>query len=91
MSKEHINLPKTAFSMKANLPNKEPGIIEYWQQINLYEKLREKSKGKEKFILSILPSGLIRNKLCIIGSSVVIDPVHFLNEIMKTVTSNPNL
>ena len=29
MSKEHINLPKTAFSMKANLPNKEPGIIEF--------------------------------------------------------------
>jgi len=51
MSKEHINLPKTAFSMKANLPSKEPGIIEYWQKINLYEKLREKSKGKEKFIL----------------------------------------
>ena len=51
MSKEHINLPKTAFSMKANLPTKEPGIIEYWQKINLYETLREKSKGKEKFIL----------------------------------------
>ena len=46
MSKEHINLPKTAFSMKASLPTKEPGIIEYWQKINLYEKLREKSKGK---------------------------------------------
>ncbi len=37
--------------MKANLPTKEPGIIEYWQKINLYEKLRKKSKGKEKFIL----------------------------------------
>ena len=35
----------------------------------------------KKFILSILPSGLIRNKLCVIGSSVVIDPFHFLNEI----------
>ena len=51
MSKEHLNLPKTTFSMKANLPNKEPGIIEYWQKIKLYEKLRKKSKGKEKFIL----------------------------------------
>ena len=51
MSKENINLPKTAFSMKANLPTKEPGIIEYWNKINLYEKLREKSRGKEKFIL----------------------------------------
>ena len=37
--------------------------------------------GKEKFILNILPSGLIRNKLCIIGSNVVIDPIHFLKEI----------
>ena len=37
--------------------------------------------GKEKFILSILPSGLIRNKLSIIGSNVVIDPVHFMKEI----------
>ena len=35
MSKEHINLPKTAFSMKANLPVKEPGMIEYWDKINL--------------------------------------------------------
>ena len=47
MSKEHINLPKTAFSMKANLPSKEPGIIEYWQKINLYEKLREKRHQDE--------------------------------------------
>ena len=54
MSKENINLPKTAFSMKANLPNKEPGIIEYWKQINLYEKLRKQSKGKDKFILLFL-------------------------------------
>jgi len=52
--------------------------------------------GKEKFILSILPSGLIRNKLSIIGSSVVIDPVHFLKEInilkkKKIIISNKNL
>ena len=52
--------------------------------------------GKEKFILSILPSGLIRNKLSIIGSSVVVDPVHFLKEInilkkKKIIISNKNL
>ena len=35
MSKENINLPKTSFSMKANLPNKEPDFIEYWDKINL--------------------------------------------------------
>ncbi|MDC2968727.1 isoleucine--tRNA ligase [Candidatus Pelagibacter sp.] len=51
MSKEHINLPKTAFSMKANLPVREPGILDYWQKIGLYKKLRQKSKGKEKFVL----------------------------------------
>ena len=51
MSKSNINLPKTAFSMKANLQNKEPGIIDYWEKINLYKKLRSNSTGKEKFIL----------------------------------------
>ena len=51
MSKENINLPKTAFSMKANLPNKEPDIIKYWNNIDLYTLLRKDSKGKEKFIL----------------------------------------
>ena len=47
MSKSQINLPKTAFSMKANLPIREPEILEYWKQINLYEELRNNNKGKE--------------------------------------------
>ena len=51
MSKENLNLPKTSFSMKANLPQKEPGIVEFWDKINLYKQLRKQSKGKEKFIL----------------------------------------
>ncbi len=51
MSKSQINLPKTAFSMKANLPVREPEILEYWNKINLYDKLRNSSKGKEKFVL----------------------------------------
>ena len=51
MSKENINLPKTAFSMKANLQNKEPEILDYWKKINLYQELRKSNKGKEKFIL----------------------------------------
>jgi len=49
MSKSQINLPKTAFSMKANLPNKEPNIFQHWEKIDLYKKLRKKFKGKEKF------------------------------------------
>ena len=51
MSKETLNLPKTAFSMKANLPNKEPAIIKQWEDSDLYKRLRKKAKGKEKFIL----------------------------------------
>ena len=51
MSKENINLPKTSFSMKANLPKKEPEILKIWEKINLYKKLRDSRKGKEKFVL----------------------------------------
>ena len=56
MSKENLNLPKTAFSMKANLPQKEPSMIDFWDKINLYQNLRDESKGKEKFIcMTVLP------------------------------------
>ena len=51
MSKDNLQLPKTAFSMKANLPTKEPLILEKWEKNKIFEKLRKSSKGKEKFIL----------------------------------------
>jgi len=51
MSKKNINLPKTSFSMKANLPNKEPEILKMWDKLDLYKKLRDLGKGKEKFVL----------------------------------------
>jgi len=51
MSKENINLPKTAFSMKANLPIKEPEILKHWEKIDLYKELRKSNAGKEKFVL----------------------------------------
>ena len=51
MSKDQINLPKTAFSMKANLPTREPEILELWKKINLYKELRNSRKGNEKFVL----------------------------------------
>ena len=40
MGKNNLNLPKTAFSMKANLQNKEPILLDYWNKIDLYKKLR---------------------------------------------------
>ena len=51
MSKFQINLPKTAFSMKANLSIREPEILKYWEEINLYQELRNSRKGQEKFVL----------------------------------------
>ncbi len=49
--KDTVFLPKTDFPMKAGLAQKEPAILERWQQIGLYEKLREARAGREKFIL----------------------------------------
>ncbi len=51
MSKSQINLPKTAFSMKANLPIREPEILKLWKKIDLYKELRNSRKGEEKFVL----------------------------------------
>ncbi|WP_164115593.1 isoleucine--tRNA ligase [Sphingorhabdus sp. Alg239-R122] len=49
--KDTVFLPKTSFPMKAGLANKEPGILARWEEIGLYERLREERKGKEQFIL----------------------------------------
>ena len=51
MSKDTLQLPKTAFSMKASLPTKEPEILKKWEKNKIFEKLRKNSKGKEKFVL----------------------------------------
>ncbi len=44
-----LNLPKTEFSMKANLPQREPETLEYWKSIDLYKKMIEVREGNEKF------------------------------------------
>ena len=49
--KSSINLPKTGFPMKAGLPQNEPKMLERWEQMKLYERIRESSRGKKKFIL----------------------------------------
>ena len=38
--KKTLNLPQTAFPMKANLPATEPAMIARWESIGLYEKMR---------------------------------------------------
>jgi len=49
--KDTLNLPKTQFSMKANLVEKEPLILKGWKGKNLYARLRKERKGGKKFIL----------------------------------------
>ncbi|MBN1221890.1 MAG: isoleucine--tRNA ligase [Candidatus Aminicenantes bacterium] len=49
--KETLNLPKTSFSMKAKLAQKEPEMIKKWNDIRLYEKILEKRAGSPIFIL----------------------------------------
>lgn len=49
--KHTLNLPTTAFPMKANLAHREPERLKFWEEIGLYEKMREKAKGNKTFIL----------------------------------------
>ena len=49
--KDTLNLPGTSFPMKANLPNREPEILKFWDEIDLYKKIRDKSAGKKSFLL----------------------------------------
>ena len=49
--KDTIFLPKSSFEMRGNLPLKEPKILEQWDKEKIFYKLREKSKGREKFVL----------------------------------------
>ncbi len=49
--KATLNLPQTAFPMKANLSQREPEMLKHWEQTNLYEELRQTSKGMPRFVL----------------------------------------
>ncbi|MGB8855741.1 MAG: class I tRNA ligase family protein, partial [Burkholderiales bacterium] len=49
--KQTLNLPDTPFPMRGDLARREPGWVAEWQQNKLYEKIREVSKGRPKFIL----------------------------------------
>ncbi|TSB02102.1 isoleucine--tRNA ligase [Sphingorhabdus contaminans] len=49
--RDTVFLPKTDFPMKAGLPQKEPVILARWQEKRLYEELRNRRRGREKFIL----------------------------------------
>jgi isoleucyl-tRNA synthetase len=49
--KDTLNLPKTAFPMKANLPGNEPARLQAWTEADLYGQIRKSREGKTKYIL----------------------------------------
>ncbi|HVN87653.1 MAG TPA: isoleucine--tRNA ligase [Candidatus Binatia bacterium] len=49
--KHTLNLPKTDFPMRANLPQREPEMLARWEQMRIYQRLQEVNAGKPKFIL----------------------------------------
>ena len=49
--KHTLNLPKTSFSMKGNLANKEPMMLNKWEKEGIYNKIREHFSGRDKFVL----------------------------------------
>jgi len=49
--KKTLNLPKTKFPMRANLPAREPAMLKAWEEIQIYQTLRQQRAGRPQFIL----------------------------------------
>src|SRR5574343_338385 len=49
--KDSLNLPDTAFPMRGDLPKREPEWVAQWQQKKLYQRIREISAGRPRFVL----------------------------------------
>ena len=49
--RDTVFLPATPFPMRGDLPKKEPGLLARWERMGIWQRLREASHGREKFIL----------------------------------------
>ncbi|MFD1735743.1 isoleucine--tRNA ligase [Bacillus salitolerans] len=49
--KDTLLMPQTDFPMRGNLPNREPEIQENWTEMNIYEKVQERTKDRPLFVL----------------------------------------
>jgi isoleucyl-tRNA synthetase len=49
--KKTVNLPRTDFPMKANLPQNEPKMLAHWEESRLYERIRQARAGRPLFVL----------------------------------------
>jgi isoleucyl-tRNA synthetase len=54
--KATIFLPKTDFPMRADLPNREPQILERWDRAGLFDRLREVSRGSASSCTTVRPT-----------------------------------
>jgi isoleucyl-tRNA synthetase len=70
-------LPQTEFPMRAGLPQREPEILKRWNEIGLYDRLRQSAAGRPKFVLHDGPP--YANGNIHIG--------HALNKILKDVVT----
>lgn len=71
-----LNLPQTDFPMRGNLPEREPEILQYWEEIDLYNTVQKHTAGRTKFILHDGPP--YANGDIHLG--------HALNKILKDIT-----
>lgn len=46
-----LNLPRTEFPMRANLPKREPEIMKFWEDIKLYDSIQKEAEGRPRFVL----------------------------------------
>src|SRR5258708_14657660 len=49
--KDTLNLPRTDFPMKANLPQREPELLKVWEETKLYQQIQKSREGRELFVL----------------------------------------
>jgi len=49
--KKTVNLPRTDFPMKANLPQMEPKMLARWEQMNIYRQIRQARAGRPMWVL----------------------------------------
>ncbi|PLS06480.1 isoleucine--tRNA ligase [Neobacillus cucumis] len=49
--KDTLLMPKTEFPMRGNLPQREPEIQSKWEEMNIYQKVQERTKGRPMFVL----------------------------------------
>ncbi|MGC8660401.1 MAG: class I tRNA ligase family protein, partial [Desulfomonilaceae bacterium] len=49
--KDTLNLPKTNFPMRANLPKREPETLKHWESVKIYDQIVQEAQGREKYIL----------------------------------------